>query len=206
MTTVWDDDLPSHEEVAKYWYGRPLPGSDRIPLVDLDGPECFACGWCRLWQVQSKKALRDIWKGLQRAHVIARSLGGPATVENLALLCQHCHNDSPDTGDPAIFWRWVVDHPRNGSIDYLRFRDFNDLRVTDYRGPFANCLHGLGSLTDDELTVLVSFCEANPYDMMLQQLREARDRLGGVTTHWGIGLSPGTITALLREIARQVGD
>jgi len=199
MAKVWDDGLPSHEEVAKYWCGRPIPGSDRVPLVALDEPECFACGWCRLWQVRSHKAQKDIWKGLQRAHVLARSLGGPDTVENLALLCKSCHDASPDTADPAIFWRWVADHPRNGSIDYLRLRDFNDLRVTDYRGPFANYLRSLGSLTDDELTVLANLCEADSSGM-LQQLREANNRLGGVTRHWGIGLSDGTIAALLREI------
>jgi HNH endonuclease len=202
MGKVWDSDLPSYEAIAEYWYCKPLPGSDHIPLIDLGEPECFACGWCRLEQVRSERAQKDIWKGLQRAHVVARSLDGSATVENLALLCKPCHEASPDTADPTVFWRWVADHPKNGSMAYLfQIRDFDDLRVTDYRGPWANYLCGLGSLTDDELAVLMSIYEADPPGMR-QRLRAAERRLGGITRHWGIGLSSGTVAALSREIVR----
>ena len=176
---AWNDDLPSHKEVAKYWCGKPLPGSDYIPLIDLDEPECFACGWCRLEQVRSRKAQRDIWKGLERAHVVASSLGGSDSPENLALLCKLCHEQSPDTTNPAIFWRWVIGHPKNGSMAYLfQISDFKDLRVTDYRGPYANFLRGLGALSDGELTFLMDLYEADP-SRMLQDLRDARKGLVG---------------------------
>lgn len=202
MGNLWDSDLPSYEEIAEYWHCLPLPGSDYIPLIDLGEPECFACGWCRLEQVRSKKAQKNIWKGLQRAHVVARSLGGSATVENLALLCKPCHEASPDTADPTVFWCWVADHPKNGSMAYLfQIRDFDDLRVTDYRGPWANYLRGLGSLTDGELAVLSSIYETDPPGMH-QRLRAAEKKIGGITMHWGIGLSSGTVAAVLREIVR----
>ena len=203
MTSVWNDDLPSHERVRPdTGTASPFPAATFIPLIDLGEPECFACGWCRLEQVRSRAAQQDIWKGLERAHVVARSLGGLDNVENLALLCKPCHEHSPDTADPAIFWRWVINHPKNGSMAHLfKMRDFKDLRATDYRGPLSNVLRGLGSLKDDELTFLMTRYEEDP-SSMLQGLHEAQRRIGGITTHWGVGLSSGTVEALLREIVR----
>ena len=207
---VRDDSMPSFAAIAEYWCDRPLPGSERIALEDLGEPQCFACGSCRLEQVHSPKAQRDIWKGLQRAHAVARSLGGSNAVENLALLCESCHEESPDTADAAIFWKWIANHPENGSMAYLvqavfGMNDFNDLRAAaaDYSGPWANYYRGLCALTDDDLTALESLAAEDPdHSVMLLRLREAGRRLGGVTRHWSIGLASGTVSALLREVVR----
>lgn len=81
----------------------------------------------------------------------------------------------------------------------FQISDFKDLRATDYRGPYANFLRGPGALNDDELKFLMDLYEADP-SRMLQDLRDARKRIGGITMHWGIGLSSGTVEAILREI------
>ncbi|GIH79016.1 hypothetical protein Plo01_54450 [Planobispora longispora] len=197
-----DTGVPTHEEIARYWCGRALPGSDYIPFDDLGEPECFACGWCRVEQVRSKKALAMLWKGLERAHVVPRALGGPDAVENVILLCQRCHRDAPDTADAARFWRWVVEHPRNGTIAYLaEIAGPHDSRARDYTGPQAKDLHALASLSADEFQVLRAIYENAP-DALLNRLHEAERRIGGVSMHWGVGISTGTMAELLREVVR----
>jgi HNH endonuclease len=202
----WNDSLPSYEAIAEYWCGKPLPGSNRIPLEFIDGPLCFACGWSYRWQFRSSRAEKSLWKGLQRAHVVARSLNGSDTVENLVLLCDPCHKESPDTASPEIFWKWVTNHPQNGLIEYLDFPwSDDDFEVPDdYRGPFAKELRAIGTLTGGERAALMSLFEEGS-SSMLERLHEARERLGGVTMHWGIGFSSGTLSALLQEVIRHEG-
>lgn len=59
---------------------------------------CFACGWHS--------------ENLERAHIVARSLGGSDQAENLHLLCPMCHTDSEYLGDPdtdpfqARYYAW----------------------------------------------------------------------------------------------------
>ncbi|GLW10324.1 hypothetical protein Misp01_54520 [Microtetraspora sp. NBRC 13810] len=198
-----DEDMPTHEEIARYWYCRALPGSNYVPLIDLGEPECFACGWCRQEQVRSEKALANLWKGLERAHVVPRSLGGPTSVENIILLCHACHLSAPDTSDASRFWRWVVDHPNSGALAYLfEISGPHDPRARDYTGPQAKDLHALSSLQINELNVLTEIWENNPEGTLRQRLHEAVKRIGGVSTHWGIGLSSGTVLELLREVVR----
>jgi hypothetical protein len=53
---------------------------------------CFACGVS--WGVT-----------LERAHILAHMEGGMDTVENLHLLCQHCHKDS-EIFSGEVYWEW----------------------------------------------------------------------------------------------------
>ena len=43
---------------------------------------------------------------LDRAHLLARELGGCACPANLVLLCARCHAEAPDIGDPDLMLRW----------------------------------------------------------------------------------------------------
>lgn len=43
----------------------------------------------------------------ERAHIIPKSLGGSNEPSNLFLLCPECHHYSPDTTNPANFYRWI---------------------------------------------------------------------------------------------------
>lgn len=65
---------------------------------------CFACGYA------------NNQDRLERAHAIPQAIGGPDTVDNLALLCGRCHREAPDTADAAFFWRWVGEHPERTEV------------------------------------------------------------------------------------------
>uniref|UniRef100_UPI0009E74950 HNH endonuclease n=1 Tax=Nonomuraea pusilla TaxID=46177 RepID=UPI0009E74950 len=208
MAVPVDDAMPTHDEIASYWYCRALPGSENyVPLIDLGEPECFACGWCRVEHVTSKKALEKRWKGLERAHVVPRSLGGADTVDNIILLCERCHEESPDTADAHRLWRWVIDHPRSGSFGYVFQLDGpQDPRIHKYTGPQAHALRALASLSADEWQTLIELQKGHPTRDLVRLMREAGARIGGVSTHWGIGYSSGTVAEILREAVRQYLD
>lgn len=59
---------------------------------------CFACGWHS--------------ENLERAHIVARSLGGSDSADNIHLLCPTCHMDSEYLGEPnsdpyqARYYAW----------------------------------------------------------------------------------------------------
>lgn len=202
MPKFTDDTMPTYEEITTYWYCRALPDSDDyIPLIDRGEPECFACGWCRLDHVTSREALKKRWKGLERAHVIPRALGGPDTPENIVLLCERCHKESPDTADASRFWRWVIDHPASGSFGYIfQIEGPHDARARDYTGPHASSVRAMASLSPEEWNDLIELQKSSSTDDMVRLMKEAEIRIGGVSTHWGIGLAAGTRAEILREM------
>jgi hypothetical protein len=96
--------LPSHYAIALHWRSQPLE-RERLPyVVDIGEPSCFACGWYPSdWD--REKDLRKRWSqaGLERAHIIARSMGGSNREPgNFVLLCKECHPKAPMTGTPTI--------------------------------------------------------------------------------------------------------
>lgn len=78
--------------------------------LDMDDPSCMACG-----------EGMETWRECERAHVIARWLGGLDGAQNLWLLCHFCHRGSeergwrsmPDfaPGDEAAADLWLASHP-----------------------------------------------------------------------------------------------
>ena len=78
--------------------------------LDFNDPCCMGCG-----------EGVDSWKRLERAHVIARHLGGLDGVQNLWLLCRPCHRGGkergwmsmPDfaPGQEAAALCWLAAHP-----------------------------------------------------------------------------------------------
>ena len=76
-------------KVAKYWAG--------IGRIAIDEPACFACGMIR----------RKWGEYLQRAHVVPRALGGTDSPQNIVLLCDRCHRESPDCTNPRHMHSWI---------------------------------------------------------------------------------------------------
>ena len=75
--------------------GRPVKRSDVLSWDKYDKDEKY------LWsdkRVNSK---------LQKCHILAKQFDGPDTPENLFLMCQDCHIESPDTQNRNAFFRWV---------------------------------------------------------------------------------------------------
>lgn len=71
--------MPKKADILKYWAGKLYDMPE-----DMDAAErrtwletCWACGFPGI---------------LERCHIKARIQGGTDTVDNLMLLCRHCHN------------------------------------------------------------------------------------------------------------------
>lgn len=162
--------LPSVRSINSYWLHRGLP-EGVTPVYDAGEPSCFACGW----HDDDKLTF-----GLERAHVIPRSVGGGDDPENLALLCSKCHKEAPDTLDADWFWRWVAKRPSDNP--WIRFQ----ARARDIAQ----------YLSEDELLTL----EAIPQDEHSIRFEAAAERLR-IVHHFGVGLSAATMGAVLREVA-----
>lgn len=90
-------------EIAKYWQQR----HERF-VVDIGEPSCFACGyWDVKWDRPS--TAQECWNkaGLERAHIIARGIGGEDTPGNYLLLCPRCHALAPMTNQRDWMIRWA---------------------------------------------------------------------------------------------------
>lgn len=120
----------SHFAIFDYWKDKHL--SDLVdPLLiehnDLvvnywDDPCCWACGKLVFRdKLQLEKYIneetedyRGLWSDkkvaskLNRCHIVPAMLGGGDKPSNLFLLCERCHVESPDTSNPANFYRWVA--------------------------------------------------------------------------------------------------
>lgn len=60
---------------------------------------------------------------LERCHIIPHSIGGAdSDPANYVLLCNRCHEDSPDVRDADEMWRWIADRKKwtNVLLDALR--------------------------------------------------------------------------------------
>ena len=91
---------PSAQAIAEYWDTRGLEESDPIkqsrwnPMTDVGEPSCQGCGcWNPSWD---EKPIEKRWNhasGLEKAHIVAFSLGGSNEPSNYLMLCRFCHFD-----------------------------------------------------------------------------------------------------------------
>lgn len=113
-------------------------------------PECWACGRPAknrdvLTDETYDMKLSDIWADsrinsrLQKCHIVARQFGGPDTPDNLFLLCENCHEASPDTRNERAFFRWVY-RRRSECYMGINTRRFADefLKEIEMRGYVTN--------------------------------------------------------------------
>jgi HNH endonuclease len=104
--------LPRKSEITEYWKTH-LEVLDLF--VDWGEPGCWACGFhygdkYDVTRPTAKWAqILSRWDRvpLQRCHIIAKSLGGADTIDNLFLMCRECHDNQPNTSIPEIFFDWV---------------------------------------------------------------------------------------------------
>lgn len=122
--------------IVKYWRDKAITSSgevipddgkyheDQIPVVEyITEPRCFACGkWVHgigeddaYKLVEQGHPVETLWngsgserQGLERCHVLPRQAGGSDTdPSNMFLLCHKCHEESPDTSMPRLFYKWA---------------------------------------------------------------------------------------------------
>jgi len=168
--------LPSHMEINRYWFDKGALPRNAGVVIDSGEPSCFACGW---WNWSDSN--RVPWRGLERSHVLARSLGGTDDLENLALLCRRCHELAPDTTDVLWFWDWVRTRPSDTPIE----REL--VRVGEL----------LDALQPDVRTALEGLARAE----LGRRLRSLPSSFR-FTTHYGVGISRGTWERIPQEVVR----
>lgn len=93
--------MPALTLIQKHWASRLVEWGkfDSVKEVmekPMDGETkqegyCFACGFAQ--------------STLERAHILAKQLGGEDAVENLHCLCYWCHKDSESISGEE-YWKW----------------------------------------------------------------------------------------------------
>lgn len=108
-------NLPTIEEVLKYWlFEEHLYDMDGFS-IDWAEPECWVCGehWNGRYDVKNSRADRKTivthWKKapLARCHILPDHLNGNSDSSNIFLLCDECHELAPDTTYREIFFEWA---------------------------------------------------------------------------------------------------
>ena len=105
-------------------------------VTDFGEPECRRCGLQILpdkipgyHDVLKKGDFKKIWdsKGvkskLQRCHIIPYMVGGSDDPENLFLLCERCHLESPDYAKMEYFLKDIYDAATGGRFELGTDRD-----------------------------------------------------------------------------------
>lgn len=129
----------SHSAIFEYWKDKMITSDgevlkddfntpDSIPVVkDWAEPCCWACG-CFVESVYKVKDYQeiahknprvlydraDVKSELNRCHIIPHQAGGSDEASNLFLLCEKCHDESPDTQNPKNFYKWIYKKRNSG--------------------------------------------------------------------------------------------
>ncbi len=86
---------PTDKAIIAYWSRPWKAGTSRLEIYP-DERCCFACGYD--------------FDYLEKAHLIDHSASGSSTVDNLVLLCSHCHSMMPPfrDGEKEMALQWVA--------------------------------------------------------------------------------------------------
>lgn len=129
--------MPTAYEISRYWRDFGILNNKIVPLpkkgescvsvdwflLDWSEPSCWGCRTpfisphkheLNIVPKNKVESLgRRIWNEvpLQRCHIVPRQFGGSNHPSNLFLLCPHCHDSSPDTHDPEVFFNWIKYRP-----------------------------------------------------------------------------------------------
>ena len=121
----------SHYVIFEYWKDKVICENGNISsdisdkgvevITDWGEPCCWACGkpiigdYEKNRNREEKFDFKKLWNDidvkskLNRCHIVPGALGGEDVPENLFLLCEDCHEKSPDTMKANSFFRWVYD-------------------------------------------------------------------------------------------------
>lgn len=101
----------SNGTILDYWQPW-LEENHEFLITDI--PECWGCRrtWRGPWnkkEATTWQELKNMWnacKPLVRCHIVADSLGGNSSPDNLFLMCRACHDEAPDTSFRDVFFKW----------------------------------------------------------------------------------------------------
>jgi len=178
--------IPTKWAIAQYW--SDAFGNDVFAphLEDLAHPCCFACGWfSERWY---KETPRASWEraALERAHIIPAGLDGSDRAENIILLCNPCHQESPDWSDPWEMVRWISTRPDRPSREIEAVDAW--IRAADKTWGFHEMLESAAAA-------------GRSADWVVGLMRESARQ--AVVHGSGVGLSQATMAAILRHTVKQ---
>lgn len=128
----------THYEIFSYWKTKTLNEllnsqelTERV-VLDWGEPSCWACGKPAIRNIKEESQLQEkckrddgtfdyasLWNdprvksSLNRCHIKPSALGGKDEPSNLFLLCEECHQLSPDTINVNSFFRWVLNRRKD---------------------------------------------------------------------------------------------
>ena len=151
----------SHSEIFDFWKDKYINRNGEIVsnyekdellvIRDWGEPECWCCGkFCKgiykhiKYEDDLKDNIHKIWNYgevksmLNRCHIIPYSLGGSSEPENLFLLCESCHIQSPDCIESKLFFKWIYYKRKQKKCIYNGFDIDNMLLEMKYNIDFFN--------------------------------------------------------------------
>lgn len=155
-------NMPRRQTIADYWTSKEgcahilrirdtynVDVSDML-CIENDIPHCWACDitMVEVREDSTHKRYDDPYIGLDRCHIIPKAIGGADTVDNLVLMCERCHAESPNTKSEKIFWTWFTNRP-NGRNYQPSAVAYNALTEED-QSILSRYFRGLSSKEDIE--------------------------------------------------------
>lgn len=187
---------PKHTAIYDYWHDKAITATGDVVtddlhsgdiepiVVDRGEPSCWACG--SFIDVRDSKAYRDaidtgdyakiysigkVKQRLERCHITPHMLGGDdEDPSNYLLMCPRCHEESPDTDNPKLMFRWLynkrheVRNPVTGrsieSIMRIVIEECKKLNKDPYSGNFDNLARlGVHGTTMSDSTVAYAYID-----------------------------------------------
>ena len=164
-----------------------------LPVIEFpDDICCWACG-LPSWIISDEKIselddLEKDWnneKSLQKAHILAKSLGGPEIANNLFLLCPTCHAESPDTRENANFFAWV----------YYKRKNENYITIMNKE------LERACKMKNIDIQIVLDYFSSNDYN---KQMNLRHRIIKNCTLHGSFVSSSSKMMALLSEILKDI--
>lgn len=151
----------------------------RYRAVISDGvPCCWGCGipadrsikgteWLENepdWDADLKSAWssKEVSSGLNKCHIYAKQFGGKDSEDNLFLLCEKCHAESPDTKNPKAFFRWVCRKRKERKGGYLREWKVTEMLEQEFSQAGTSFVEAIVNAGPDiDLSELSAFVDEN---------------------------------------------
>lgn len=200
-----------HSAIFEYWKDKKITESGKVLSMSEDTnerwmcvveddakPSCWACGLPVDTTIDGTSDLKKVWNRaevtseLHRCHIHPHALGGKGEPCNLFLMCRMCHNDSPDTTNPATFIRWVFDRRcqyiggyRNPGLIYADLKEACDRRGIDLFDLFATAFRGATSFTEADKAEMDEYIYKNMVTHGFKKADESgRSSLVETTVDW----------------------
>jgi len=101
--------LPSIKSILDYWeLSLYRDKTEKLSFYfDREEPTCFAChdGHQGKYDCMGSKGWTS--SRLERAHIIADSMGGTINPSNFVLLCKSCHKQNPHVRSRSVYMSWL---------------------------------------------------------------------------------------------------